>query len=232
MNTIQKSRIEIVPPNQRAKAEQIKAYVAESVERRVAELLARQDHTLLSPFFESEEVAIGVRRHQTMADLRKWGVYYETWGCLVCQERGKRPHLGLGMCKRCYHRTIQRLYAIVKKIQRSQARASDIIDRERAAHKAYLAENSTKTPSELRKVGAPKMKPSVLPTILLAEPGARARQLRELAGLSQVELALAAGVCRSTVISFENGKRLPIPNHCAAIRKVLVEALAKAFWPE
>ncbi len=69
------------------------------------------------------------------------------------------------------------------------------------------------------------------PTILPGDSGERVRKLRELAGMSQADLAKAAGVDRKTIISFERGNHRPIPAHCSAIRKVIVEALVRAFWP-
>ncbi len=237
MKAIQKALLEIVPPGQHTKAEQAEALLT-LLNERLAELMGRQDLRLFQPFFESRQVAYELRRLQTAPEWHKWRVYYEMWGCLVCGER-EQPHDALGMCKGCHRRTAHRLRMIVQRLNEKCERAEQIIDQERLAYNAYREaapsvvpeRDAPSTPAELpapKKMGRPRLKPQIVPE----EAGRRARQLRELAGLSQAELAAAAGVDRKTVISFERGDREPIPSHSAAIRKVLVESLVRAFWPE
>jgi transcriptional regulator with XRE-family HTH domain len=43
-------------------------------------------------------------------------------------------------------------------------------------------------------------------------------------GLSQTQLADAAGVARQTIVDFERGARIPYPNNLAAIRLALETA--------
>jgi DNA-binding XRE family transcriptional regulator len=108
-------------------------------------------------------------------------------------------------------------------LNEGRERAEGIIEQERQAY------CSSKTaPSDKRPVGRPKTKPK----ILKGDPSARIRQLREFAGLSQDAVAKLAGVHRETVLNLERGHNVPHPSHCAAIRKVLAEALANALWPE
>ncbi|WP_420345606.1 helix-turn-helix domain-containing protein [Pelagibius sp.] len=57
------------------------------------------------------------------------------------------------------------------------------------------------------------------------------RAARGLVGMSQVELAEAAGVGRSTVADFERGAREPQPESLAALRKAL-EAAGIEFLEE
>jgi putative transcriptional regulator len=233
MKAIQKVRVEIVAPDQRKKAEQAEAYVAQLVDRRVAELMARQDLAVFQPFFESKKAETELRRLQTMPDRHKWRIYFETWGCLVCETREK-CHASTGMCRTCRGRTKQRLDTIVKQLHEKGVRVEDLIDQERLAYEAYrqtARESNRLLPAAevpKNKVGHPKMKSQIVP----GDPGARVRQLRELAGLSQADLAAAVGVDRKTIISFERGDHQPIPAHSAAIRKALVESLVRAYWPD
>jgi DNA-binding XRE family transcriptional regulator len=131
-----------------------------------------------------------------------------------------------------------RLRQIIKRLNQKCERVEDIIDQERLAYQAYRetvgsANSEPKAllaPAEppIAKVGRPKMKPQ----ILAGDSGSRVRQLRELAGMSQADLAVAAGVDRKTIISFERGDHRAIPSHRLAIRKILVESLVRAFWPD
>ena len=53
---------------------------------------------------------------------------------------------------------------------------------------------------------------------------AQSRAARSLIGWSQPDLAEASGASLSTVRDFERGKRLPIANNLAAMRRALEEA--------
>ena len=56
---------------------------------------------------------------------------------------------------------------------------------------------------------------------------AQSRGARGLVQWSQTQLAEKAGISLSTVADFEKGRRLPIPNNLAAIRKALENAGVK-----
>jgi hypothetical protein len=62
----------------------------------------------LGAFFGDSESAKIIRRSQTVLEQKRWGMYFETWGCLVCQRRNV-PHASNGMCHNCRMRTYERL---------------------------------------------------------------------------------------------------------------------------
>ncbi len=230
MTDIEKVRFEVLAPDPE-RAEQIQAYIDEMVARQVAEIMARRDLSAVQPFFESEEISDELRRIQTAPDLHKWSTYNARFGCLICETRERR-HCAVGMCQRCLSRVAGRLHRIRKHLNEKSERAENLIEQERRAYKACVEANVPGLKPLLPRLEPPKMgKLKMKPTILAGDSGARVRQLRELAGLSQEGLAKAAGVNRRTIINFEKGRHKPLPSHCDAIRKILVEALVRAFWP-
>jgi hypothetical protein len=82
------------------------------VQTRVAEILADRDAFVFEPFFRSRQIAYELRRLQTVPEQRKWSVYFERYGCLICESR-KRIHAGNGMCGACYARTFSTLKQII-----------------------------------------------------------------------------------------------------------------------
>jgi hypothetical protein len=82
------------------------------VQHKVAEIMADRDCVVFEPFFRSRRIADELRRLQTMPERRKWSVYYERYGCLICETQ-KRMHVGNGMCARCYARTFNTLKQII-----------------------------------------------------------------------------------------------------------------------
>ncbi|MGH7935447.1 MAG: helix-turn-helix transcriptional regulator [Chthoniobacterales bacterium] len=201
-------------------------------QQRLAEIMARRDLSTFAPFCESKETIDKLRRLQTAQDWHKWGAYYAKFGCLHCHARPhEKPHYGgSGMCRTCKKRIQERLERILECLDRQTLDAEGfidgLIDQEKLARKALrLPKPASKT--QPSKIGRPKMKPS----ILRGDSGERVRKLREVCGMSQADLAEAAGVDRKTVISFERGDHRASPPHCDAIRKVLIEGLVRAFWP-
>jgi hypothetical protein len=69
------------------------------------------DVTPLDPFFRSRAESKAIRRAQTPSQRVRMAVYYERYGCLIC-ERRNAPHASNGMCDVCHTRTVRRLREI------------------------------------------------------------------------------------------------------------------------
>ena len=82
------------------------------VQQKVAEIMADRDAFVFEPFFRSRQIAYELRRLQTVPEQRKWTVYFERYGCLICETQ-KRIHVGNGMCNACYARTFSTLQQII-----------------------------------------------------------------------------------------------------------------------
>jgi hypothetical protein len=78
------------------------------IQQKVAEALANQK-AILEPWFQtSRALAAAIRRHQSMFHKRKFALYFEKWGCLVCSTKA-RSHDTHAMCQRCLDKFVQRL---------------------------------------------------------------------------------------------------------------------------
>jgi hypothetical protein len=82
------------------------------VQQKVAEIMAERDAVIFEPFFRSRQIAYELKRLQTVTEQRKWKVYFERYGCLICETK-KRIHAGNGMCNRCHVRIYQTLRQII-----------------------------------------------------------------------------------------------------------------------
>jgi len=87
------------------------------IQKRVAEAQASQS-AILEPWFQSYAVAQELRRHQSMFHKRKFSLYFEKWGCLVCGTKEKAHHSD-GMCNGCFIRFVFRL----KRLEEEYAKA-------------------------------------------------------------------------------------------------------------
>jgi hypothetical protein len=82
------------------------------VNTKVAEIMAQRDAIVFEPFFSSRQVAYELKRLQTVPEQEKWGVYFDRYGCMLCETR-ERIHAGNGMCNQCRSRTFVRLTQII-----------------------------------------------------------------------------------------------------------------------
>ncbi len=82
------------------------------VQQKVAEIMANRDAVEFEPFFRSRQIAYELKRLQTVPEQQKWSVWFERFGCLIC-ETTERIHVGNGMCTKCYARTFNTLKQII-----------------------------------------------------------------------------------------------------------------------
>ncbi len=118
-----KVRVEVLPalpmslePVQQPRSPaEIAALLDQLVERKVREILAQRDAFYLEPWFRTRQLAYEIQRLQTIPERKKWGIWFQRNGCLVCRTK-KKPHFGNGMCHRCRDRVFQQLKAIEKEL--------------------------------------------------------------------------------------------------------------------
>src|SRR5579863_10118695 len=121
---------EVLGPAETPAAETV---IERLIEKKLAEMKERSTaETLFEPFFRSKAIADEIRRHQTITEQQKWSLYYEKFGCLICQTRN-RPHDALGMCDRCYQRIHGRLKALLKEAESGQQTITDLTEQAQTA---------------------------------------------------------------------------------------------------
>lgn len=86
------------------------------IERKLAKMAKESVNTILEPFFQSKTVSDEMRRRQTIAERARWGLYFQKFGCLTCETK-TAPHIGCGMCAKCYQRTVGRLRVVVEQAE-------------------------------------------------------------------------------------------------------------------
>ena len=89
-----------------------KAELERLVQQKVAEIMADRDAFVFEPFFRGRQVAYELQRLQTVSEREKFSVYFERYGCLICETRNT-IHAGNGMCGKCHNRVFYRLTQII-----------------------------------------------------------------------------------------------------------------------
>jgi hypothetical protein len=89
-----------------------KAEFERIVQQKVAEVMADRDALVFEPFFRSRQVAYELKRLQTVSEQEKFSVYFERYGCLICETR-KTIHASNGMCGNCHKKAFYRLTQII-----------------------------------------------------------------------------------------------------------------------
>ena len=136
---IETVRVEILPPSDRDRRRDpadAAAALKKLVEKQVAEIMARCDDFLLRPFFDQNKISNELKRLQTVPEQRKWKLYFERFGCLLCDTR-RTPHWACGMCQHCYRRTYSRLRTILRECERPSEKSQyDVLNQEKIARAA------------------------------------------------------------------------------------------------
>ena len=101
----------------------------------VPEAPGQEIDPLFEPFFRSDALSRLIKQNQTVPQQRKFAVYFEEHGCMVCETR-ERPHSALGMCEPCYHRIAARLKAIERRETARPTGRHDFTDSVRVAREA------------------------------------------------------------------------------------------------
>ncbi len=89
-----------------------KAELGRLVQEKVAEIMADRDAFVFEPFFRSRQIAYELKRLQRVPEQQKFTIYFERYGCLVCETR-KTIHAGNGMCGNCRNQVFYRLTQII-----------------------------------------------------------------------------------------------------------------------
>jgi hypothetical protein len=138
---VQAVRVEILPPASRRDPRSIlvdEKKLLKLVDRRFAQLQARRDEFVFQPFFERKKVSDEIRRLQSVPEQRKWGLYFQRFGCLRCGTR-QHIHTNCGMCSRCAHLVYSRLTRIIRGYKRkSEVEQFELMAHEKVARKALM----------------------------------------------------------------------------------------------
>jgi hypothetical protein len=102
------SEAALVPARSGAK---LTAMIENLVRQRVDEVLSASGVRRLEVDLRPAQAAKVARQKQEMFERVKWVLYFEKWGCRVC-ERKHLTHASSGHCIRCHSRTVKRLEVI------------------------------------------------------------------------------------------------------------------------
>jgi len=94
------------------------------VRQRVDEILAERSPDQMAPAFQPREVAYEFQRRQTVFQRRAGRLYFEKWGCMICQRKKHVSHASGGICSECYAREARRRSQIRLEYERSNPEAA------------------------------------------------------------------------------------------------------------
>jgi hypothetical protein len=93
------------------------------VRQRVDEILAERRPDQMAPAFQPREVAYELQRRQSVFQRREGRLYFEKWGCMICQRKKHVSHASGGICSGCYGRETLRRAQIRREYERSNPEA-------------------------------------------------------------------------------------------------------------
>jgi hypothetical protein len=132
---IRSQAVEVLPPGSSSPIGGHDRALERMIEQKIAEMMGGSRDGILQPFFQSNAIADAIRKLQTVPQQRKWHYYFEEWGCLICAKKDGQ-YTSLGMCKACYHRTLHRLQAILKRADAERPEPEPVRDLQDVARKA------------------------------------------------------------------------------------------------
>src|SRR5690242_9121970 len=103
----------------RPTAADLQAAIDRLVRQRVDEILAERNPDQMAPAFQPREVAYELRRRQTVFQQREGRLYFEKWGCMICQRKKYVGHASGGICSGCYNRETMRRAALRREYERN-----------------------------------------------------------------------------------------------------------------
>jgi hypothetical protein len=107
-------RAEVLPMKKPATpSEKAEAMLEKIVQRKVAEMMAT-DSIILQPFLQTKRVMTEIRKNQNVIEIRKFPLYLQDWGCLICG-RKDNGHAGLAMCPGCYRLVVSRMNITIRR---------------------------------------------------------------------------------------------------------------------
>ena len=83
-------KVEVLRPA--AKIPDARAAIEHLVEQKISEIMGSGD-AIFEPFFRTKEISREIRRLETVPMQRKWTNYFEEWGCLICEKKGRSAQI-------------------------------------------------------------------------------------------------------------------------------------------
>lgn len=143
----------LVPARSAAK---LTAMIENLVRQRVDEVLSASGVRRLEVDLRPAQAAKVARQKQEMFERVKWVLYFEKWGCRVC-ERKTVGHESTGHCVRCHHRVISRLAVLRRAYESSHPEAEIRLQIDHLTSRADTAEQLLAEPPLSR--AAPDRRP-------------------------------------------------------------------------
>ncbi|HET6143869.1 MAG TPA: hypothetical protein VFE02_10190 [Candidatus Acidoferrales bacterium] len=131
MRRKQKMEIILAPPaamEAPIAIDNLEAAIESMIKKRVDEALSRIGMVELDdPHFRPREVERKARQVENMFERKKWSLYFERWGCVLCGQK-KAAHMHTGYCNTCAGRITQRLRLLKRDYEQAHPEAE--IDRQ------------------------------------------------------------------------------------------------------
>ena len=95
---------------------------------------------ILQPWYLPQDCSRAVLKLLPPHYLTKMRDYFEAYGCMICNRKGRMYH-GNGMCEQCCMKIVQRLRRCVKRGARKNHREAALLSLDKLATNAQIARN-------------------------------------------------------------------------------------------